>query len=249
MKALTSFLALVVLAAFLVKCSKDGSSSEATFDGTGLSGSTAKFTISGNTLYTVDNQSLHIFDISQGNTPNKTGNFEIGRNVETIFSLGNRLFIGSQGMVYLVDISNPLSPSMLGSVSHFTSCDPVVSDGQYAYSTIRSGTGCRFGINSLDILNIDDERNPFILKSYMMQNPKGLAVNGNWLFVCDNGIKMYDKTDYNSLILKDNKIGVPANDVIADNDILIVTADDGIYQYGFGTGTLQLISKISKVAI
>ncbi len=231
----------------LIKCSKDGSGESASFDGTGLSGSTARFVISGNTMYTVDNTNLQIFNITNGSKPVRLGSFAVGQNIETISTLGNNLFIGSQGQVYLFSIQNPQAPVLLGAVQHRTSCDPVVSDGKYAYSTLRTGTGCRFGGSQLDVISLNNPQNPQIIQSYPMNDPKGLAVSGKWLFVCDNGIKMYDKSNAaTNLPVQDAKIGIIANDVIADDNVLIVVADDGIYNYDFSKGTLDFKGKIYK---
>ncbi len=230
--------------ATLVKCSKDSSGTES-FSGTGLAGSTARFSINGNSLYTVNSTELKIFSIANGAAPSSLGTFKLGQNIETISSRDNQLFIGSQNGVYLVDVTVPSSPSLLGLVRHVLSCDPVVPDGNKAFVTLSSNTGCR-GINQLDILDITDIQNATIVKSYPMDSPRGLGVDGNYLFVCDNGIKMYDKSNIFNLIEKDYKLGVPANDVIADNNILIVTAEDGIYQYNYSTGKLVFLSKILK---
>lgn len=245
MRALKIIASVVIVSLAVAQCSKDGSAES--FDGTGLSGSTARFTISGKTLCTVDNQSLHLFDLTNGGNPSKISDLNLGENIETIFSLGNKLFVGSQTGVKLVDIQTPQAPTITGEVSHFTSCDPVVSDGVYAYSTISSGNTCRFGGNQLDIIDISNFLNPFVIQSYSMVNPRGLAIDGNWLFVCDNGIKMFDKSDVMNLDLVDQKTGIPANDVIAEGNILVVTAEDGIYQYNYSSGKLVFISKIVRV--
>ncbi|MES2628066.1 MAG: hypothetical protein V4616_03770 [Bacteroidota bacterium] len=244
MKTITLFLTAVIASLLFSQCSKDGSAE--TFSGTGLSGSTARFAIVANTLYTVDNSSLNVFSITNGEKPENIGHYELGLNIETISSYGNNLYIGSQNSVYFVDVQNPKAPRLMGIVNHFTSCDPVVSDGTYAYSTIRSGNGCNWGGNQLDVIDVSFPMNPYVLKSYPMNNPKGLAVSGKWLFVCDEGIKMFDKTDPQNLKIVDTKAGVPANDMIADGNTLIVVADDGIYTYDISGGKLQLKGKILK---
>ncbi len=246
MKKLTKLAFGLFTVLCLIKCAKDGSGESPSFDGTGLSGSTARFVINGNTMYTVDNTNLQIFNIVNGSKPVKVGSFAVGRDIETISTLGDKLFIGSQGQVYLFSIQNATAPSLLGIVNHRTSCDPVVSDGQYAYSTLRSGSTCRFGVSQLDVISLSDPQDPKIIKSYAMTDPKGLAVSGKWLFVCDNGIKMYDKSDVNNLKLTSNLIGIAANDMIADDNVLIVVADDGIYNYDFSNGSLDFKGKIQK---
>ncbi len=42
--------------------------------------------------------------------------------------------------VSIYDNTNPSSPSLLSTLAHFTGCDPVVAQGNYAYYTIHAGT-------------------------------------------------------------------------------------------------------------
>ena len=61
-------------------------------EGSGKGGSMAVFALKGNYLYTVDNQSLHVFQISSTENPVKVNDVTIGRDIETIYSLGDLMF-------------------------------------------------------------------------------------------------------------------------------------------------------------
>ena len=76
-----------------------------------------------------------------------------------------------------------------------------------------------------------------------MSEPKGLAIDGNNLFVCDGGIKHYDISNINNIVLK-KKTVIDANDVIANNGILMVIGTSGLYQYDYTSGDLKLLSQI-----
>ena len=61
----------------------------------GKGGSMARFTISGNHLYTVSLSDLQVFDISTASDPRKGQKVSLGWGVETIFPYNDKLFIGT----------------------------------------------------------------------------------------------------------------------------------------------------------
>ena len=89
------------------------------------------------------------------------------------------------------------------------------------------------------------------MKSYAMSEPYGLGIDEKTLFVCDGqaGLKIYDATDplrIDMNMLK-NYTNLKAYDVIPYNNILIMIAQDGIYQYDYAD--LQNIRLLSKIPI
>lgn len=224
----------IILSAFA--CEKAENASTVS---TGKGGSTARFTIAGDYLFTVDKQDLHIFDITNPANPIEMSLYQIGRDIETIFSMGNYLFIGSETAVYIYDIKQPLQPKMIDIFQHATACDPVVADSSYAYVTLRNnGRTCGGTSNELILINISQIEHSFIDHTYIMEAPYGLGVDKNYLFVCDNGIKMFDKSDPSNLQLIVKIPNIDARDVIPYEDNLIVTSTNGIYQFDYSTGTL-----------
>ncbi len=214
----------------------------------GTGGSLARFTINGNTLYTVDNSSLNVFDITSAQTPELKKNIYLNpSSIETIFSRDTTLFIGSQLGMYIYNIKNPVEPVQLSLYEHIISCDPVVAQNNYAYVTLRSSINssiCNRGLNQLDVVNISDLRNPFPEKSYQMVFPLGLGIDDTLLFVCDNGLKVFNAKEVPNLELI-TEFPITANDVIPTNGLLIVTATEGIYQYSYGNREIELLSIIS----
>lgn len=81
-----------------------------------------------------------------------------------------------------------------------------------------------------------------------MLSPHGLAVDNNLLFLCEgeNGLKVYDISNEEQIELVVHLKDLVAYDLIARNGILIVTGEDGVFQYRFdpGTGALEMLSKI-----
>src|SRR5690349_3085327 len=109
----------------------------------GKGGSMARFAISGNNLYTVDQGGLTHYEISDANSPKRGNRVSLNFFVETIFPYQDKLFIGTQQGMHIMGIQNPASPNLIATVTHIVSCDPVVADSRYAYVTLRNGTNCR----------------------------------------------------------------------------------------------------------
>lgn len=225
---------LLSLLVFIAFACEDGSFNDATdFNGneTSKGGSTARFAIKENTLYVVDDQRLKVFDISKENESRQLSNEQVGWGIETIFPFGDLLFLGMQSGVLIYDISSPASPKYVSEYMHIVSCDPVVTDGKYAYLTLRTGTNCGLPVNELQILDLSNINNPVLINSYPMTNPKGLAIHEKTLYVCDDGIRILDVSNVNQIREIGRITGIPANDVIFHRDQLLVTANDGFYQY------------------
>jgi hypothetical protein len=210
---------------------------------TGQGGSMARFAIIGNNLYTVTNSNLNNFDISNPSVPVSKGSANIGFGIETIFPFGNNLFIGSQNGMFIYDVTNPSNPALVSNYSHFFSCDPVVSDGTYAYITLRNGSPCRGGMNRLEIVDVSNLNQPTLVSTFPMINPRGLGIANKQLFICDDGLKMYDVTDPKNIVLKEH-LKIKAEDVIPVNGILLVIGDDGLYQYSHNSTSMTYLSKL-----
>lgn len=236
MKNIYSLFIFSCLLVCLFSCSEDSLNQSAApgAGDSGQGGSLARFTIAGNYLYTVSNQSLTSYDITS-TTPQKLSETTIGNNIETIFPYQDKLFIGSQTGMYIYSRMNPAQPSFISLYEHIQSCDPVVAQGNYAYVTLRSGTDCRFGSNLLDVIDISNPVSPQIINSYQMLNPHGLGIDGNLLFVCEgaNGLKVYDASDPENPTLIQFIEDFQAYDVIPRDGVLIITGADGIFQYQY----------------
>lgn len=201
----------------------------------GMGGSMARFTIARERLYTVGNQNLDVFNIVNANDPVGVARRNLGWNIETIYPFAGKLFIGSQTGMFIYSISNPDNPVQNGQFSHARVCDPVIADNQYAYVTLRSGNTCVGFTNQLDIISLNNNNNPTLVKSYALTNPYGLSKDGNTLFICDgrDGLKIYNAANVSSLQLVKQFPGIETYDVIAFNNNALVVAKDGIYQYDY----------------
>ncbi len=202
----------------------------------GIGGSMAQFTLVGDYLYTLIDNELESYELEMDGAMNNTSKVQIQRTCETLFGTQDYLFMGTTSGMLAYDISNPSSPSFTSDIDHVTSCDPVVVSGNRAYITLSAGSGC-WGVNQLEVINIDDVQNPSVISQYSMENPKGLGVESNLLFVCDGtqGVKVFDRTD-DQQITTNLLTTLPvtnALDVIPHNKNLIITAEDGVYQFDY----------------
>lgn len=197
----------------------------------GIGGSYARFTIVDQYLYTIDNFMLRSWSVG-GTCPTRLDSIYVGWNIETIFPWKDRLFIGSQTGVFIFNNSNPQHPTLETQFSHATGCDPVVCDEKNAYVTIHDGTTCNGTFNQLDVIDIEYLPSANIEKSYPMTRPMGISVTNDYLYLCDDGLKIFDKTNPLDLKQKSHLRGITTYDVIAlsDSQLLVVGAD-GFYQF------------------
>ena len=207
--------------------------------GAGVGGSLARFTIYDDYLYTIDWTDMRLFDISDQTSPEKTQTIPLGWGIETIYPYGDKLFLGAQNGMHIYDNADPSAPEWLSTYEHINSCDPVVVQGDWAYVTLRSGTACAGFTNQLDVVNVSDLSNPYLHRSYDMENPHGLGIDNDCLFITEgaNGMKFMDASDLNDITLVDEIRDLHAIDVIALNDVLMVIGEDGFYQYSYNCET------------
>lgn len=213
----------------------------------GVGGSMARFTLVNDYMYTVDRHNLKCISISNAAEPKVKNSAFVGFDIETIYPFKNTLFIGSMGGMYIFDISNPESPVSKSTFVHSRACDPVIADDNYAYVTLRAGTTCGPSNNELQVIDIKDLASPSLVKAYPLSGPYGLAKDDDLLFVCDGaaGLKAYNAEDVQNLQLKETVTGIDTYDVIAMNNIALVVAKDGLYQYDYSNPSdMKLLSKI-----
>lgn len=200
----------------------------------GIGGSYARFCLNNNWLYTVDNTSLTAFDVSDAAQPVASVTQTIGWDIESIFPFEDKLLLGSNTGVFIFSTSAPNVPSLLSQFIHVSGCDPVVCDGRYAFVTIHDGTTCNGTNNQLDVLDISNITSANLVASYPMTKPYGLGLKGDYLYLCDDGLKIYDRTQPENLSLKNHISGIKTYDAIAlpgNSAPLLVIGPDGFVQY------------------
>lgn len=189
-------------------------------------------------VYVIGTSRLSIF--STAGSFELEGQKNIGWAMETVYPLGNRLFIGTQNSMQVYDISNPVEPELEGDYWHPTSCDPVLPVTENtAYVSLRSGdfAACPGDTNELLVLNVDENFGQVTqIQSFTLSSPYGMARKGNRLYVGEgvNGMAVFDASDPRNLALINIDRSIEAYDIIPHPtraELILIAGPEGFSQY------------------
>jgi len=210
---------------------------------TGNSGSLSRYATIGNYMYFVDLSKINVYDVSNPSSPQLLSVTEVNTNtLETIQYNDNYLYIGSNVGMYIYDVTDKSNPEYRSMAEHQVACDPVVTDGDYAYVTIRSGNQCGFwgaGVNILEVYDVSSASDPILLTTLNMTHPEGMALLGDLLIVCDRSLKLYDVSNPSNPILV-NIYSSNAHDLVVDGGNVIAVTSNGIEQYSVDVENKEL---------
>lgn len=242
-------ISLVIVVFAVLSCSNDANTADgSTFTDSGQGGSLARFALFQDYLYVVDDSNLNVFSITDLENPVQVNTVPIGFNIETLFIYKAYLYIGSRNGMFIYDVQNPEEPAYLSDVQHFTACDPVVANSTHAFVTLHSNIGCGTNVNVLEIYDVNDVTKPVLISSRNLTRPIGLGLYGNYLFVCDDEVKVFDVSDpENSKLV--TSIDVSAFDVIINSGILVLIGENGLYQYSLDDADINNIEHLSTLTI
>ncbi|MEZ4985795.1 MAG: hypothetical protein R2795_12305 [Saprospiraceae bacterium] len=228
---LKTLLSLTILVLF-AGCASDASVSEVATNG--QSGSITRFVVYGDYMYTLNPNEVQTWSIANEDKPQLLHTLATDYGLETIIIYDETIYIGSRTALYILDISQPATPVLLSQTDRdaffFGGCDPVVVKDNYAYSTIKIIENVCGSFNSISALltyDVTDKTNPVVTNEQFLDIPNGLGVQGDYLFVCDEGmdqIVVFDITDPANP--QPTEYNVPLTDpvdVIARNGELIVS--------------------------
>ncbi len=254
---------LPIIFLFIVGCSQDSAIGPTDSGGSAIAGSYARMLAIGSNLYVLEESNLTTLDITEPEVPVKISTIQVGENIETIFFNGVHLFIGSNDGLYIFSLGNNGEPNFESltryeDFGNILPCDPVVANQTHAFVTLStsslvadpSNTCARFEqINQLRVYDINDVSMAFEVSITEMESPKGLALDGHYLFVCEenNGLKVFNVNDVENPVQINHFPGYEAYDVIAYNGLLMVVSPTEIYQYDYtDISNIQLLSIIEK---
>lgn len=213
----------------------------------GVGGSMARFTTIGDRLYILSDFLLETVDISTGKDPKPMGNIPISFTAETLFPFGSHLYIGTTNGMHIYSVASSGLPEHVSTTAHIQSCDPVISDGKYAYVTLRGGTPCGGITNQLEAYDIEDPFNPQLIQEFAMDNPHGLTKVDNFLYVCEGtgGWKKIKSNLPGSFKTEQANKSHSAYDVLlTPQNTLLFVGSRGIYQYDLNGNNPKLISEL-----
>lgn len=190
---------------------------------------------------------MKLFDISNAAAPDMSNSVQMPWNIETIFPYDHYLFIGSTTGVSIYDNANPSNPVFVSELSHVSSCDPVVVQGNYAYATLRNGTTCQGFTNELEVIDISNLKSPVLKAIVPLTHPFGLGIDGAHLFVCDDnaGLRRMDAQNPLTIEIKQTVSAGETRDVIPLGGLLLLLSTNGLYQFDYSSGELIQLSHLS----
>lgn len=219
--------------------------------GVGTGGSYARFQIHGNALYTIESWQLNVFNIANADSAFYDKAVYMtewfgGGEFETLFSQKEFLFVGSTTGMFVINATDEFNPYFMSGFSHATACDPVVVNENTAYITVRGGTSCGAIQDQVNVIDITDMANPTLTSTYLLDQPYGLGVRQNTVYVCcgTQGLKIFN-AEGGTLTLE-NSYADNVTDVIPLASHLIAVGPNTIRQYSYGADyTLQPLSVVN----
>ena len=110
--------------------------------GAGTAGSMARFMLNDKYLHLIAHPwMLKTVDIEKAEKMSIVDSVNVSRNMETLFLLGNNMFVGTTTGMLIYDVTDATKPRQISHYDHISACDPVAADGDYAYVTLRTATG------------------------------------------------------------------------------------------------------------
>jgi hypothetical protein len=127
-----------------------------------------------------------------------------------------------------------------------------VAQGNYAYVTLNTNfSSCGASPNNvLDIYDITNPAQPILKNTFQLSGPMGLGIDGDRLFVCDRGLKVFDLSDPVNIRQMDDLADIDnvnireTYDVIPLGGLLVLIAKEGLYQFDYTGSRMKFVSKI-----
>lgn len=185
---------LAGLAFSLTRCEKSSEAFSAAGGGGTKNGSLSRVITVGNYLYAVDDSRLKTVSAGNPAALQVTDVKEVGTQLQTIFFYNGQLYIGSATTMYVYDVSsNPAIPAKTTEFAYpvvIEPRDPIIAFDSVIYSTISSGAGGGF----FRVFNNKDVRNPILLNSLPLPEPRGMDRVDSTLYLCDGrfGLRLFN---------------------------------------------------------
>ena len=250
----------MTLAMMVSSCSDGDSLSEGLGGGEVLSGSYANMLTLGDFLYVLGNGQLKTLSLSDPAMPELLDSKEIGFSIESLFISGENIFVGSPDGMFIYTIGSDGIPAFRSETSYdnfllFTCFrDPITANEEYAYVTLDNDASiddCFMPSleDQMRIFRLEDLESPTLINTIPMDNPKGIAMDGDHLFVCEkvNGITAFNLSnpELPQEIYKSENFS--AYDLIPASGLLMVVGQDTLHQFDYTD--INNITKIGEYSL
>ncbi len=227
-----------------------------------LSGSYANMLTLGNFLYVLGDGQLKTLSLDDPSKPEIIDEQTLDFDIESLFITGQNIFVGSMQSMFIYIIGENGVPQFqsrtdynaFGNGACFS--DPIAANATYAYSTLENSTTGEFDqcwrpelADQMRVYDITDLSNPIQVNMLLMDAPKGIALDGDILFVTEknDGLTIFDVSNGANPVELYHFPGFSAYDLIPANGLLMVVGDDILHQYDYSD--IDNVSKIGQFAL
>ena len=207
-------------------------------------GSYANMLVVDNFMYVINNQRLKTFSLEDSSNPELLSDYQVGFEIESLLHYKGNLFIGSALAMYIYEIDEKGIPNRTSVTEYqlfgddFCATDPIAANDNNAFASLATsalGNCARVDVNEIQVFDIQDLSNPQVIASASMDSPRGIALDGNYLFVTEAelGLKVLDVSNPSNPVQMYHFDGFKAFDVIANDGLLVVVGPDKIYEYDY----------------
>jgi hypothetical protein len=204
------------------------------------------FTITGNSIYALNNKLLKIYTLDSGVIHFKTSVVLQGSSQndgKALAATGSTVIAGET----LYNASLHDSQLQGTNVNYYSACDPIIFKNNFAFTISRSGSEC-YGYDELRVIDISDPASPNSVFNLNIETPYGLAIDNDMLFTIagNNGLKVFNIQDpANPTLIKDYP-DIDGTYVSAESGIVIVRNSNSLQQYDYSDiNDLKLLSTLS----
>jgi len=192
----------------------------------------------GSTLYTVGNQGLSVFDLSDPVAPAALGHAPATMVAYDIEVRGNRVFVADQvDGLHVFDATDPTNPTLLGSTTGLPAASLAIKD-DIAYLASGINTISDPSFSMLYVVDFSDPSLPVLLDSlHSSRGTESPLIDGDRLYVGTTlSFLLYDITDPANPALKSETGGMKYNSfsisgIALSDDALIVSGLDDTFSY------------------
>lgn len=127
-----------------------------------------------------DKNSLYIIDVTDPTSPSTMGSISLSNNPASVYVSGRYAYIvGASGDLNIIDISDPINPTLVSSTAFFESTSIFIS-GRYAYIGNRNS-------DALDIIDVGDPTTPIVVGQVgIAGSPNSVFVSGRYAYIVSN---------------------------------------------------------------
>lgn len=239
-------LVVLFVSALVYSCGVENGLTSAESAGSGVqSGSFANMLTVGQFLYIVSDESLITMDIAQADQPKEIDRQELTFGIESLFHRSGVLFVGSVESMRIFQINEQGIPEFRSETPYtmfenIVPCDPIVANDTLAIASLSSletpDAFCgRALINELRFFDITDIENPILFNSIPMDEPKGIGLDDNLLFICEanDGFKVYDIQDGLAPEMLYHFPNIRTFDVIPTGNLALVVGPEDLFEFDY----------------